>query len=155
MMIHIRQRGLQNGCALVMTIGLLLFVTSVQAEEKRKHLYERLGGYDAISAVVSDFADHVFADKKLAPFFGGWPPEKQARFKQLNVLLVCKATGGPSTYIGRTMPVTHQGMGVTDMNFDQVAGHLSDTLDKFKVPKAEKAELLGVVGGLRGDIVGK
>jgi len=155
MTIHIRQRGFQNGCALVMAMGLLVLVTSVQAEEKRKHLYERLGGYDAISAVVSEFADRLYADEKLAPFFGGWTPEKQARFKQLNTLLVCNATGGPCTYIGRTMPVTHQGMGVTDKSFDQVAGHLSDTLKKFEVPKAEKAELLGIVGGLRGDIVGK
>ena len=150
----IRQRALQSGRVLLMALGLIVLATSVQAEGQKK-LYERLGGYDAISAVVGEFSDRVFADEKLAPFFGGWTPEKQAYFKQLNVLLVCVATGGPCTYIGRTMPVTHKGMGVTNPNFDQVSSHLVATLDKFKVPKTEKGELLAIIGGLRGDIVGK
>lgn len=146
--------------------GLLVFVTgsprsatagsppSTQAGSQ-KTLYERLGGYDAISAVVSDFGNRLFADPKLASSFGGLPPDRQARFKQLNVLMVCAATGGPCTYIGRAMPATHQGMKITDMQFDQVAAHLVTTLDKFKVPQPEKGELLAIIGGLRGDIVGK
>ena len=145
--------------------GLLLFATGSPRSAgagappsttgSQKTLYERLGGYGAIAAVVSDFGDRLFTDPKLAPSFGGLPPDRQARFKQLNVLMVCAATGGPCTYIGRTMPATHQGMNITDMQFDQVAAHLVATLDKFKVPQREKGELLAIIGGLRGDIVGK
>ena len=59
------------------TLGGLLWYsgstgTTAQAGEGAKKLYERLGGYDAISAVVGEFSDRVFADQKLAPFFGGW-----------------------------------------------------------------------------------
>ncbi len=135
-------------------ISVLAIAYPVQGEMK-KSLYERLGGYDAVSAVVGEFADRLFADEKLGPFFGGWSAEKQARFKQLNTLLVCSATGGPCTYVGRTMPASHQGMRVGDVQFDQVAGHLVTTLDKFKVPKTEKSELLEIIGGLRPEIVGK
>lgn len=138
----------------VMIVGLLAVAHPVQGETK-KTLYERLGGYDAVTAVVSEFANRLFADEKLSAFFGGWNAEKQGRFKQLNVLLVCNATGGPCTYIGRTMPASHQGMGINDAKFDQVAGHLVATLDKFKVPKTEKDELLAIIGGLRPEIVGK
>ncbi len=122
---------------------------------QEKSLYQRLGGYDAVSAVVGEFADRLFADQKLGPFFSGWSAEKQGRFKQLNVLLVCNATGGPCTYIGRTMTASHQGMGVDDTRFDQVAGHLVATLVKFKVPEKEKKELLDIIGSLRGQIVEK
>jgi hypothetical protein len=31
-----------------------------------KSLYERLGGYDGISAVVDEFADSLFADKRIS-----------------------------------------------------------------------------------------
>lgn len=139
--------------------GTCALVLPVQAEHKdgdhRNTLYQRLGGYDAISAVVNEFANRLFKDPKLEAFFGNWSPEKQARFKQLNALLVCSATGGPCTYIGRTMTASHQGMRIDNARFDQVAGHLGSTLDKFKVPKAEKDELLGIIGGLRPEIVGK
>jgi hemoglobin len=91
----------------------------------------------------------------LSAFSGNWDRDKQDRFKQLNVLLVCNAMGGPCTYIGRTMPASHQGMGINDARFDQVAGHLVATLGKFKVPKKEKKELLDIVGSLRGQIVEK
>lgn len=154
MMRIIRERTLQTGRALLMGLSLIVLATSVQAEGQKK-LYERLGGYDAISAVVSEFADRLYADQKLATSFGGWNTEKQARFKQLNVLMVCSATGGPCTYIGRTMPATHKGMRITDTQFELVSAHLVATLDKFKVPKVEKEELLTIIGGLRGDIVGK
>ena len=41
---------------------------SVKAKSKskqKKTLYARLGGYDAISAVVEDFADKLFDDPKI------------------------------------------------------------------------------------------
>ncbi len=151
----------QHAIRSVSSIGLVVTIVAMVAcqhpaqAQMKKSLYERLGGYDAVSAVVSDFADRLFRDEKLAAFFGGWNGDRQVRFKQLNVLLVCNATGGPCTYLGRTMAASHAGMGIDDARFNQVAGHLVATLDKFKVPKAEKDELLGIIGGLRPEIVGK
>ena len=43
---------------------------------------------------------------------------------------------------------------VTD-DWDASAKHLVETLDKFKVPQAEKDELLAFVGTLKKDIVDK
>jgi hemoglobin len=132
---------------------LAVLTTTVSAQQPRT-LYQRLGGYDAITAVVGDFADRLFADQKLASFFGSMSTSTQTRFKQLNTLLVCNATGGPCTYLGRSMPESHAGIGIANADFDAVAAHLVATLDKFKVPAAEKAELLAIIGGLRPSIVG-
>ncbi len=136
---------------LMVCISALGMPSTSQAEEKT--LYQRLGGYDAISAVVNEFADRLFSDKKLAPFFGALSTDSKDKFKQLNTLLVCSATGGPCLYLGREMAVSHQGMGVGEADFNAVAGHLSATLDKFKVPTAEKEELLAAIGALKGQIV--
>jgi hemoglobin len=140
---------------IVVVCGIAVLGMAGTSLAQEKSLYQRLGGYDAVSAVVGEFADRLFVDQKLSPFFGGWNAEKQGRFKQLNVLLVCNATGGPCTYIGRTMTDSHQGMAVDDTRFDQVAGHLVATLVKFKVPEKEKKELLDIIGSLRGQIVEK
>jgi len=104
--------------------------------------------------VVNEFADRLFTDKKLERFFGTLSSDTRDKFKQLNTLLVCAATGGPCTYLGRPMTTSHKGMRVANADFNAVTGHLAATLDKFNVPAAEKNKLLGIIGSLRGQIVG-
>jgi hemoglobin len=116
-------------------------------------LYKRLGGYDAISAVVTEFADSLFNDPKLEKFFGGLSADSRKRFRQHNIEFVCNATGGPCDYLGRAMTESHQGSKISDADFNLVAGHLVATLDKFKVPKKEKDELVTAISGLRPLIV--
>ena len=41
------------------------------AQQKPPTLYKRLGGYDAIAAVVDDFLGRLIADKQLSRFFTG------------------------------------------------------------------------------------
>lgn len=118
-----------------------------------KSLYERLGGYDAITAVVNDFADRLVADPRLSRSFGGFSADRLRQFKAFNIQLVCQATGGPCTYLGRDMTTTHKGSHVTAAEFDTVAGHLVATLDKFGVKDPEKSELLTIIGSLRPQIV--
>ena len=66
---------------------------------------------------------------------------------------VCEAAGGPCKYTGRSMKETHDGMGVTAGEFDALVEDLVATLDEVNVPEAEKGELLGVLGPMRGEIV--
>ncbi|HKR79220.1 MAG TPA: group 1 truncated hemoglobin, partial [Nitrospira sp.] len=68
---------------------------------------------------------------------------------------ICEASGGPCKYTGRTMKQTHAGMGVTDAAFGALVEDLVATLDQHKVGKAEKEELLGILGPMKGDIVEK
>ena len=51
------------------------------------------------------------------------------------------------------MHTTHHGMSFTGGEFEALVGDLVATLDKFSVPEAEKAELLGVLAPMRSDIV--
>jgi hypothetical protein len=51
------------------------------------------------------------------------------------------------------METAHRGLHVSGLDFDTVGGHLVQTLDKFKVPKMERDELLTIVERLRPAIV--
>jgi hemoglobin len=113
-------------------------------------LYERLGGKDAIVAVIDDFVGRCAADDRIS---GKFVRTDIARLKAMLVDQVCEATGGPCTYTGRDMRETHTGMGVTAGEFDALVGDLVASLDAFSVPQAEKDELLGALAPLRGDIV--
>ena len=143
--------------AAVLGFALLLAMspsTSADAQTP-KSLYDRLGGYNAISAVVDQFADRLFADPKIARFFVGMSTDSRLGFKQKNKNLVCAVTGGPCQVISRPAKTAHAGLGITGADFELVENHLVAVLDGFKVPAAEKKELLGIIAGLRGDIVEK
>ena len=128
---------------------------SMTNAQEKKSLYARLGGYDAVAAVVDDFIARLVADKQLAKFFSGHGEDSLSKIRQHIVNQFCAAAGGPCLYTGRDMKTTHKGLQITGDHWDAAAKHLVDTLDKFKVPKVEKDELLAFVTSLRKDIVEK
>ena len=113
-------------------------------------LYERLGGLDAITAVVDSFVTRCAGDDRIN---GKFARTDVPRLKKMLVDQVCEATGGPCTYTGRNMRETLDGMGVTAGEFDALVADLVATLDEFEVPKAEQDELLGLLGSMRDEIV--
>lgn len=127
----------------------------VAAQDGQKTLYERLGGYNAVAAVVDDFVGRLISDKKFERFFAGHSTDSKRRIRQHIVDQFCAAAGGPCIYTGRTMKDSHAGLGITEEEWDAAAKHLVATLDKFKVGDREKKELLDFVVSLKGDIVEK
>ena len=119
---------------------------------QQKSLYDRLGGQGAITAVVDDFVGNVAADNRINKFFA---KTDIPRLKRLLVEQICAGTGGPCTYTGRDMKSAHAGMGITDAQFNALVEDLVKSLDKFKVAKADKDTLLGVLGPMKPQIVEK
>ncbi len=128
------------------------FTTGISVAQE-KTLYERLGGFDAISAVVDDFAEKLFNDPVVGARFFGMSDDSREGFRQKNKNLICNATGGPCKIISRSAATTHGGLGIKASEFDIVAQHLVDTLNKFKVPEKEHEELMAIIATLRPDIV--
>ena len=113
-------------------------------------LYERLGGKDAIVAVIDDFVARCAGDDRIN---GKFARTDVPRLKAMLVEQVGEATGGPHTYAGRSMRETHDGMGVTGGEFDALVEDLIATLDTFGVAATEKDELLSALAPMRPDIV--
>jgi hemoglobin len=126
--------------------------STMQQSMADKSLYERLGGKDAITAVVDDFVGRVAADNRINGFFA---KANVPRLKMMLVDQICEASGGPCKYTGRDMKTAHRGMGVTNAGFDALVGDLVAALDKFNVGEREKQELLGALGPMKKDIVEK
>jgi hemoglobin len=119
---------------------------------EQRSLFERLGGSEAIAAVVDDFVARCAGDSRIN---GKFARTDIPRLKKMLVDQVTAATGGPATYAGRSMQQTHDGMGVTAGEFEALVEDLIATLDRFSVPAAEQQELIGILAPLRGDIVTK
>jgi hemoglobin len=136
--------------SLLLTIGL-----ARPAAAQEKSLYQRVGGYDALAAVVDDFIGRLVTDKQFEKFFAGASNDSKKRIRQHILDQFCAATGGPCVYMGRDMKTSHSGLGITNAEWDAAAKHLGASLDKFKVPEKEKGEILAFVTSLKKDIVEK
>jgi hemoglobin len=115
-----------------------------------RSLFERLGGLNAITAVVEAFRDRVAADDRINLKF---VRTDLGRLTKMLVDQVCEATGGRCSYRGRSMKEAHAGMKVTTGEFNALVEDLVATLNQFKVPGAEQQELLGILGPLKSEIV--
>ena len=146
----------QRAMFLGLIFSLLLTVAgSMPSRAQEKSLYERIGGYNALAAVVDDFIVRLVTDKQFEKFFAGHSIDSKKRIRQHILDQFCAATGGPCVYTGREMKTSHAGLGITNADWDAAAKHLADALDKFKVPEKEKSEVLAFVSGLKKDIVEK
>ena len=129
-------------------IAAIAAISPATAQEAS--LYQRLGGYKAIVAVVDDFVGNVAADRRINRFFAS---ANVPRLKQSLVDQICAAAGGNCIYTGRDMKSAHAGMGIRSRDFNALVGDLTKTLRKFKVPAKEQGQLLAVLGPMKKDIV--
>ena len=144
--------------SLLLALAFSMFLTiagALPSRAQEKSLYERVGGYNALAAVVDDFVGRLVADKQFEKFFAGHSTDSKKRIRQHILDQFCAATGGPCVYTGRDMKTSHAGLGITEADWDAAAKHLTASLDKFKVPEKEKNELLAFVTSLKKDIVEK
>jgi hemoglobin len=121
--------------------------------DQKKSLYERLGGYDAITAVALDLVPRLNGDPQLGRFWAHRGADGIAREKQLLIDYLCQCAGGPVYYRGRDMALSHRGMRINESDWNVFLGHAAATLAKFKVPEAEQQELVTFVQSLKNDIV--
>ncbi|WP_276254963.1 group I truncated hemoglobin [Halomontanus rarus] len=113
-------------------------------------LYERLGGEDAIAAVVDRFYERVLADDRLVGFFEDVDMQKQ-RAHQTQFLSA--VAGGPVDYTGKDMQTVHADLEIRRSDFDAIATHLEQTLVEFDVDADERNAVLEAFGSYEDAIV--
>ncbi|PYN69598.1 MAG: hypothetical protein DMD93_07035 [Candidatus Rokuibacteriota bacterium] len=141
--------------ALVVLLLSLDFVACATMGDPPPSLYKRLGGRDGIALVVDDFVANMVADPRVNNRFQGMPPPAVFKLRSNLADQICDATGGPCSYLGRDMKATHRGMQITDGEWDATVENLVRALDKHQVGAKEKSELLGLLGPMKGEIVGQ
>lgn len=116
-------------------------------------LYERLGGYDAISAVVENLIVRLRADETLGRFWAHRGEDGIEREKQLLKDFLSSVAGGPMVYTGRDNTTSHRGMRISEADWQLFMGHLKDTLNHFNLPEQEFADVTGFIESTKGEIV--
>jgi hemoglobin len=116
-------------------------------------LYKRIGGYDAIVAVIDDLFALMRADARFARFGVGRSLDSRQRAQQLTVDLICSASGGPCYYVGRDMRTSHAGLQITESEWEASIEMTRKALQNHSVGLQERPEFLGLFEQYRSSIV--
>ncbi len=119
-------------------------------------LYKRLGGAEALEAVVEQFYRMVMADTRIKHLFKNSDIEK---LKAHQERFLTYATGGAAYYSGRTMQRAHhrlvQDHGLNDGHFDAVIDNLRGALRSLDVPTDLIEEVCELANSVRDDVLGR
>jgi hemoglobin len=121
--------------------------------DPRPSLYLRLGGYDALAAFVDDLLLRATSDPQIGVYWKGTSRDSLRRARQLALDFLCASMGGPAIYVGRGMKTLHQGMGISDADWEILMQHSRKTLDDLGIAEPEGKEVLSFLEGLKADIV--
>ena len=113
-------------------------------------LFDRLGGYVGIAAIMDDFVGRAVTDDRIAPYFRNI---NMSHMKSGMREFLCAETGGPCRYTGKPMREAHAGLGVTDAAFDAMLDDLRKTLNKTIIPIADRELVVLALSGQRGEVV--
>ena len=120
----------------------------------QKSLYERLGGYDGVTAFVDVLLPRLQGDSQLGRFWQNRGDDGIAREKQLLIDYLSSSAGGPMYYTGRDMKTSHTGMKISTSDWSIFLEHAGATLKTLQVPQQECDDVVAFVLSLKDDIVG-
>jgi len=122
-------------------------------------LWDRLGGETRVTSLVDDFMTRALANPRVNFTRRGtgreWDanPENVRRVKQALVQWLSGETGGPTRYPGREMKAVHQGMRITEAEFNEMLNDVKASLEHQNVGEREREDLLKVLASVKPSIV--
>jgi hemoglobin len=145
--------------------ALGLFPASAEARRKPEttsaepSLYDRLGGYFGIAAVVNRFSDEIIKNPILNknPALKAWnKTQAKTRLPGLKfgrTLWIAAAAGGPFVYTGLPLSEAHAEFNLTAEQFAEVGAEIVRALDYYEVPEREQQELVNAYKASMSDVV--
>lgn len=113
-------------------------------------LFEKYGGFDTFTQVVSNFYQKVLDSEELEHYFRGVNMDSLMAH-QTN--FIAKALGGPDAYEGRDLRQAHINLDITIPHFQEVAELLEESLEEVGVESDDVVSIIQLVGSLQDQIV--
>ena len=120
---------------------------------EKNSLYNRLGGYDVIAALVDNMLELLKQDRRFGRFGTGRNLDSHRRARQLSVDLICHLAGGPSFYMGRDMKISHEGLAITENEWEVSIDYARQALETLGIGTREMNEVVSLLEQFKADIV--
>ena len=130
-------------------IAVVMF-TGCETLNRDTTLYEELGGKPVIERITGNFIREIGYDPQIVTHF---EESDLDRFYEKMVEHLCEITDGPCEYTGDSMLESHQGMNISEAEFNRTVDLLINAMDRAEVPKRLQNRLLARLAPLREDII--
>ncbi len=120
-----------------------------------KTLFERLGGTAGITSIVDNVVETHMNNPAVAARFIPYKdtPERLAVIKQHTVDFFSAGSGGPVTYAGRDMDVTHRGMNISHAEYMHAMDDIIVVLNKREIDNDTQKDVLSILWSLKDMII--
>lgn len=115
-------------------------------------LYRALGGETGITAIVDQFLWNLADDERINAHF---VDTNLQRFRAKLIEQFCELSGGPCTYTGDTMKLSHAGMGIDHAGFNALVEALIEAMEAHNVATGPQNRLLALLAPMHADIIEK
>ncbi len=127
-----------------------IMISGCQSVSPVPTLYEQLGGQQTINSITGYFILEIGYNEPIAKRFADSNLE---RFYEKLAEQLCMVTDGPCQYSGESMQVSHDGMNITEAEFNTVVDLLISAMNRTGVPHRLQTRLLARLAPLREEII--
>ena len=149
-------RTLILGLALTLTAGAALAAPPMAAalnpaprDPALAPVFKQFGEKPGLVSLVNDFMNNLMADPVTRPFFAN---ANRDHIKKELVDQFCVILDGPCTYTGLNMQQAHQGLNITEADFNALVADLQKAMDKHGIPFTAQNQLLAKLAPMHRDV---
>ena len=113
-------------------------------------LYEKYGGFGAVSRVVMSFYDRLLDSDELGPFFDDID---MPRLIDHQTKFIAHLLGGPADFSADRLQAAHARLEIADGDFDEVKKVLDETLEDHGFSDEDRETIGGVIEAHRAQVV--
>lgn len=122
-------------------------------QRTKESLYNKIGGEQAIAAVISDFYHRMLSDERVNHHFIGINMESLRRHQI--TFFIGFALGGPRRYNGNNLRTAHSGLNVTTEEYEVAIKLLNQSLRKYNVEIEDIAKVEAFLRSVKPHIINK
>jgi hemoglobin len=131
-------------------MAIMMLCLTACAGTEQTTLYDKLGGEAGVDKIVNNLVQNIGRDEQIFHYFA---EANVKRFREHLAWHLCDISVGPCTYSGDSMQQIHDGMAVTERDFNHLVDLLIDAMYQADVPHPVQNQLLARLAPLRKDII--
>jgi len=118
--------------------------------EQDDSLYLALGGKAGISKIIDIFIYEIGQTEEVVHYFEDTDID---RFREKQVEHICVLAGGPCTYMGDEMRPVHEGMNISEAEFNAMTDAMIRALNVAKISIGDRNRLLAIIAPMRAEVI--
>ncbi|TWU27041.1 hypothetical protein Pla52o_09000 [Novipirellula galeiformis] len=120
-------------------------------DQNSPELFDRMGGADALTAIVQDMYERIFQDPELAPFFAN---VRRDHLRKMQYEFLASAFNGPVNYTGAELTGIHHHLGINAVHFAHFCNHFAEAARAHGAAESDVDQALGRLATFKDSITG-